>query len=65
MILRRAVLVEWWGYKPEWKEFVKLGNQKVETAITDTKFSKEFCYEREQRNGEEARGGKLIALPYT
>lgn len=38
--------------------------QEVEIAITDTKCLKDFCYEREQRNGEEAGGGKLIILHY-
>lgn len=42
---------------------MKLGNQEVEIAIIDTKFSKEFCY-GEQKNGDEAGGGKLIALHY-
>lgn len=40
-------------------------NQEVGIVITDTKYSKEFCYEGEQQNGREAGGNNSIILYVT
>lgn len=47
MILTRAVLGEWWTYKPNWSQF------KTERKNRDSKnyFSDEFCCKKQQRNG--------------
>lgn len=53
VILTRAVLGEWWIYKPNWSEIKR---ERKKNGDSKDYFSEEFCYKKEQRNGTVLQG---------